>query len=216
MHVSEKIKNNKHFQKLKPHLDKFYRLDRKLRIVLIALLILFLIGIPSVAYMSTKSNLEEIDARDIEQITAEEEPSEAPEETVEPTQSFTNTTPTKAPVATATKSPVPTSTPAPTSPPAQAKDTTPPTLDFLTGPADGSTIDFATFCFPMKASDNVTSSNDMQTRFKFDSDSYGEWGSNFSPCYYNVGNGSHTYSLEFRDQAGNVGSASRTFTVQVN
>lgn len=121
-------------------------------------------------------------------------------------------TPTKSII---TPSPTPSNQPTASNTPAQAPDTTPPTLVYMTGPSDGSTIDFNSFCFPMMASDNKTGSQGIQTRYKFDGGDWNDWGNNYSPCYNNVSNGQHTFNFEFKDEAGNTSSVSRAFTVQI-
>lgn len=211
----EKAKQNKYFLKLQLQVKKFKSLDKKIQIVLILLFLLILLGVPSAfAYIKMSNQGEEVVvSEEIEEIS----PTPTPEEEITPTKAvYYSPTITKA--VTSIKTPTPTTGSSnPTSVPTQTSDTTPPTLDYMTGPTDGSTIDFNNFCFPMKASDNVSSSNDIQTRYRFDGASFGDWGSNFAPCYSNVSNGSHNFVLEFRDKAGNVGSAvNRTFTVQVN
>ncbi|NIO20922.1 MAG: hypothetical protein GTN76_09330, partial [Candidatus Aenigmarchaeota archaeon] len=59
-----------------------------------------------------------------------------------------------------------------------AGDTTPPTITQMTGPADGSTISFNSFGFPIKASDNVSKYPNIWVRVKFDSDSWSGWSTN--------------------------------------
>lgn len=215
--VLEEVKENKYSLKIKSHVKKFKSLDKKFQIALILIFLLILLGVPSAfAYIKMNSQSEEVVAtEEIEEST----PTPTPEEEITPTKAiYYSPTVTNAP--TGIKTPTPTtsgSTNNPTSAPAQAKDTTAPTLDFMTGPADGSTVDSANFCFPMKASDNVTRADSIRTRFRFDSPSFGDWGNNLAPCFYNVSNGSHNFVFEFRDEAGNVGSpVNRTFTVQVN
>lgn len=211
----EKAKENKYFLKIESHIKKFKLLDKKIQIVLILLFLFIIIGVPSAfAYLKHSQAAEEVV---VSEETEELSPTPTPEEEITPTKAvYYSPTITKA--VTSAKTPTPTTgLNNPTSAPAQTSDTTPPTLDYMTGPTDGSTIDFNSFCFPMKASDNVSSSNDIQTRYRFDTSSFGDWGSNFAPCYSNVSNGSHNFVLEFRDKAGNVGAqVSRTFTVQVN
>lgn len=92
-------------------------------------------------------------------------------------------------------------------------DTTPPSIS-MTGPENGSTVDFKNFCFPMYPTDNQTSSSEIQIRVKFDQESWSDWGNNVAPCYYDIPNGQHTFSVEVKDTAGNTASETRTFTVQ--
>lgn len=135
--------------------------------------------------------------------------------TVKPTVKPTikpSATPTK-PAATSTPAPTsaPTNTPVPTATPIPP-DTTPPTIS-MTGPADGSTVDFNNFCFPAYIQDTVSTTSDIQARYRFDSPTWSEWGSEFAPCYSNIANGSHTFSIQARDKAGNVKEETRIFTV---
>jgi hypothetical protein len=83
----------------------------------------------------------------------------------------------------------------------------------MTGPADGSSVTFNSFCFPMKYSD---ATSPISVRYAFDSDSLGDWSQNYAPCYQNVSNGSHSFSVQAKDGLGNMtGTTKRTFTVQV-
>lgn len=118
------------------------------------------------------------------------------------------------PLATATlmKLPMGTNTPTPTPP--NVPDVTPPTFEWMTGPTDGSTVDFASFCFPMKVVDNVSKLPELQVRYSFDTPSWGEWTTNVAPCYQNVSNDTHVFRVQARDGAGNMSSPIlRTFTV---
>lgn len=149
--------------------------------------------------------------------TDEVTPTEEPiEETPVPTKKVVPTArPTSKPSPTptnpaATSTPVPTSTPIPS--PTSAPDTSAPTLD-MTGPSDGSTVTFDNFCFPLQLSDNVTKSSDIEVRVRFDSQTWGSWGHEYSPCYSAVPNGQHTFSAQARDAAGNVAEKTSIFTV---
>lgn len=94
-------------------------------------------------------------------------------------------------------------------------DTQPPVFENITGPADGSTIDFNSFCFLLTVKDNV--STGITVRYSFDNSGVSEWNQNYSPCYSNVSNGFHFFVVQARDAAGNTsGFVSRNFTVQVN
>ena len=133
--------------------------------------------------------------------------------TLPTTKPTATSTPTNTPVPqSATNTPTPTSTPIPTTTP----DTTAPTMSEMTGPADGSTVNFKNFCFPMKPSDDRSTSSQIQTNYKFDSSDWSGWGNQYSPCYNDIANGSHTFSVQLKDEAGNVSSSiNRTFTVNV-
>lgn len=116
---------------------------------------------------------------------------------------------TSTPVPTSTHTPTPTNTPTPLPP-----DTTPPSMMEMTGPADGSTIAFRGFCFPMKPVDDRSTYPQIKTQYKFDSSEWSSWGTEVSPCYSDVPDGQHTFSVQLKDEAGNVSSPiSRTFTV---
>lgn len=115
-------------------------------------------------------------------------------------------TPTKAvPTATPKVIPLATATPKP------ATDTQPPVIDQVTGPADGSTVNFNSFCFPVHVTDNVPSG--ITIRYSFNSGP-GEWGTDYAPCFQNVREGWHTFVVQAKDAAGNVsGYVSRYFQV---
>jgi|GEM_PF-2577956 len=115
-------------------------------------------------------------------------------------------TPAKAvPTATPRVIPLVTATPVPQS------DTQPPVIDQVTGPADGSTVNFNSFCFPVHVTDNVSSG--ITIRYSFNSGP-GEWGTNYPPCFQNVREGWHTFVVQAKDAAGNVsGYVSRYFQV---
>lgn len=116
--------------------------------------------------------------------------------------------PTSVPTAIPTNTPMPTAVPTP-------PDTTPPVIDQMTGPENGGVYSYKNFCFPMHATDNAPGT--PQVRYKFDSESWSGWGNEYSPCYSNVANGSHTFSAQAKDAAGNEsGITTRTFTIQAN
>lgn len=126
---------------------------------------------------------------------------------------------TSTPTPTQKQTQITTSTPAqilrlntPTSTPVPA-DTSAPIFVEMTGPKDGTSVQFASFCFPMRYSD---ATNPIMVRYAFDSDSLGNWSQDYAPCYQNVPNGSHSFSVQAKDGVGNMTSISkRTFTVQV-
>ena len=107
--------------------------------------------------------------------------------------------------------PLVTNTPIPTS---AVADTTAPVFEWMTGPSDGLTVDFNSFCFPMKINDNVSKLQELQVHFSFDSSEWGGWTTNVAPCYQKVANGPHTFSVQAKDGAGNLSSTiTRRFTV---
>jgi len=94
-------------------------------------------------------------------------------------------------------------------------DTQPPVFENITGPEDGSTIDFNSFCFPLKIKDNI--STGITVRYSFDNSGVSDWNQNYAPCYFNVSNGFHFFVVQAKDAAGNTSDTiSRNFTVQVN
>lgn len=96
---------------------------------------------------------------------------------------------------------------------ASTLDKTPPVITSITGPDNGSTVDFNSFCFPIVITDNVSNSSNLTVRVGFDS-SLGSYSNNFSPCYSNIGNGSHTFTAQAKDAAGNESTVvTRTFSV---
>lgn len=121
-------------------------------------------------------------------------------------QSPTSSHNSSAPTATPTPKPQPTNTPLPSS------DTTAPVFAQITGPDNGSTTSDTNVCFPMHITDNVTAY--PQVRVMFDSNTWGNWSTNYSPCYSNLSNTSHTFSAQAKDDAGNLSAVvTRTFTV---
>lgn len=103
-------------------------------------------------------------------------------------------------------------TPTPTA--AITKDTVAPTITSVGGPSNGQTVTFSNFCFPIVVSDNVSSYPNITVRTQFDSGSWTDWSTNVSPCYNNVSNGSHTFSVQAKDAVGNISTTvTRTFTV---
>ncbi len=122
--------------------------------------------------------------------------------------------PTATPSLTPTSTPQPTSTPVPpTATP--VPDTSPPTITSMTGPEDGTTISSNSFCFPMSISDNKSTNPDILTQHTFDGTPWTNWEANYSPCFSNVSDGSHTFSVRAKDEAGNTSATiTRTFTVQ--
>ena len=115
---------------------------------------------------------------------------------------------TVAPTATPTPKPTPIPTPTP------IPDTQPPVFQSMTGPEDGSTVTFNSFCFPMYLTDNFPGT--ISVRYSFDNSGPSEWGQNYAPCYQNVSNGFHVFVVQGKDSAGNeTGHISRNFTVSV-
>ena len=212
-----KIKSTKYFKKLEKLFVKFKvlkPLPKALVSLVLVLILLALVSSLAYGFNSIKNHKEENEDL-VPTVTVAPSPTETITPTATPYITQHKLIPSILP--TATKAPTSAqSTPTPTSAPAHTADTTPPTLVYMTGPPDGGTVDVSGFCFPMMASDNVSNSQSILTRYKFDSGSFNDWGNNYSPCYTGVANGSHTFTLEFKDEAGNSASVTRTFTVQVN
>lgn len=100
-----------------------------------------------------------------------------------------------------------------TNTPMPSLDTAAPTFDFMTGPGEGTTVDFNQFCFPMKFSD-VTAP--IQVRYGLDAQAPSDWNQNYAPCYSSVSNGAHTFRVSAKDGAGNISElVKRNFIVQV-
>lgn len=138
-------------------------------------------------------------------------PTLKPETTAKP---GTKATPTPLKKTAPTVTPTPKTITNPTSTPASNQDKTAPVITSMTGPENSSTVDFDNFCFPIYITDNVSNSSSLQVRVKFDSNTWGGYSNNFSPCYSGISNGSHTFSVQAKDAAGNESSViTRTFTV---
>lgn len=154
--------------------------------------------------------------------TAKPKPSKTPTPTkkvsLTPTITPKTPSPTITPTITPTNTPQPTNTPIPLNTPTPTPlppDTTPPVITSMTGPADGSTVDFNGFCFPMTISDNKPGNQNFLTQHTFDSATWTDWEANYAPCFNNVSNGSHTFTVHAKDEAGNISATiTRTFTVQ--
>ena len=75
---------------------------------------------------------------------------------------------------------------------------------------------FTTFCIPMYLIDNVSQiATGLKVRYVFDGADLGDWKQDFSPCYSNVSEGVHTFSVQGTDGSGNVTSVfSKSFTIQ--
>ena len=123
-------------------------------------------------------------------------------------------TPTKPLSPTSTPTPRVTNKPVPPTPTIKVvqNDTEPPVFEWMTGPEDGMTVPWSSFCFPMKVNDNA---GEVWVRYSFDSDQ-SPWGKDFSPCFQNVANGWHTFVAQAKDAAGNIATEhSRYFKVDV-
>ncbi len=177
------------------------------------------------AESSESRNIPSLDKADTGVIPANL-PSATPKSSVKPT-STASSKPTATPVVTSvpkasasstqapTATPTPTPKPTPTPTPTPVPDTQPPVFEYMTGPADGSTVTFNSFCFPMRLTDNFPGT--ISVRYSFDNSGPSEWGQNYAPCYQGVGNGFHVFVVQGRDAAGNeTGHVSRNFNVSVS
>ncbi|MBD3275420.1 MAG: hypothetical protein GF372_08930 [Candidatus Marinimicrobia bacterium] len=64
------------------------------------------------------------------------------------------------------------------------------------------------------ATDDVTSSDELQYRYQLDGGSWSEWGSTTSKNYNDLNIGPYTFHVEARDASGNLGSATQTFNIE--
>jgi hypothetical protein len=91
----------------------------------------------------------------------------------------------------------------------------------MTGPENNMTISSSSFCFPMTITDDRSVIPNLWTQYQFDSTTWTDWSNSsstaYSPCFQNVANGTHTFSVHAKDQAGNISvTINRNFTVQVS
>lgn len=94
-------------------------------------------------------------------------------------------------------------------------DTSAPVFEFMTGPAEGTTVNFSTFCFPMKWNDSNPSS--IEVRYGLDVSPPDVWTKEYAPCYSAVADGSHVFRVQARDAAGNISNMiTRNFTVNTS
>ena len=90
-----------------------------------------------------------------------------------------------------------------------------PTVTINGGPSEGSTIAYPNPCFPLWVNDNMTPWQQLATRTKLNSGQWSNWMNQFSYCFDNLGNGSHTVSIQIKDLAGNISSeVKRVFVVK--
>ena len=95
---------------------------------------------------------------------------------------------------------------------AKLSETSAPTVAFTGTPPATSTSSTASFAY--SASDNVSTPNDIMARFKLDS---GSWTSTTGPINLSgLANGSHAITVEVTDQAGNKGTVSYRWSVQLS
>ncbi len=136
-------------------------------------------------------------------------PTESPKSGIRPTFTQGTPTPSQVRVATLTPTAIPFNTVTPTPNP----DTQAPTFDYMTGPGEGTTVDFNSFCFPMKFSD---ASTPIMVRYGMDAQAPSDWSQNYAPCYTSVSNGAHMFMVQAKDAAGNATEyIKRSFIVQI-
>lgn len=100
-------------------------------------------------------------------------------------------------------------------PASMAGDLQPPTLTIQGSIADNAIISFTNPCFPLWVTDNMTPWQRLQTRTKLDTQSWSTWAEAFSYCFQNLTTGTHIFSVQIRDLAGNVSpEIQRPFIVQ--
>jgi hypothetical protein len=89
-------------------------------------------------------------------------------------------------------------------PASMAGDLTAPTVTIQGNVSEGTTIASGSLCFPLWVSDNMTPWQRLQTRAKIDQNQWSEWAETFSYCFQNLEDGTHTFSVQIRDLAGNI------------
>ncbi len=100
-------------------------------------------------------------------------------------------------------------------PASMADDLAPPTITISGGPVQGTTTAMPDVCFPLWVSDNMTPWQQLSSRGKLDEGQWSTWSTATSYCYQNLGNGTHTFTVQLRDLAGNVSpEVTRTFIVK--
>ena len=118
--------------------------------------------------------------------------------------------PTNTPKPTHTPTTIPTRTPTPT-----PKDAQPPELIAVVGIDEGGTYSYQSTCMPIRIKDNVSSFSQLESRMRLDQNPWTDWNKEHEECYTNMSQGSHTLYIEIRDEAGNIGSYTRNFSIQV-
>lgn len=169
---------------------------------------LLLVGFAGFSFLSKKLILDEqaFSGEQIQQVT------QAPSTPVPSPSILPTLTPT--PSVQKTLTPARVLTPASTQTPTPAPDTTAPQVVGFVGLDEGATVSYSTSCIPVQLQDNISPFSTLMSRFKLDANEWTSWGYDAEYCLPNMGDGPHVLSVEVRDQAGNVGSATRNFTVQ--
>ncbi|MDD3492255.1 MAG: PKD domain-containing protein [Candidatus Thermoplasmatota archaeon] len=91
------------------------------------------------------------------------------------------------------------------------EDTTPPVLTITSGPSGTTTNTMATFSW--SATDDVSDSGDIRYSYKLTGD-WSAWTTSTTATYGPLSIGSYTFQVRARDEAGNIATQSRTFTVE--
>lgn len=99
--------------------------------------------------------------------------------------------------------------------PTPIPDSTSPTIK-IGGPGDGSTVTNNKFCYLVEVFDNATN---LVSRNRLDSGVWTEWGrtsAQYNPCFENMSDGSHTFTVEAQDPTGNTSTQSRSVIVNTS
>lgn len=95
-----------------------------------------------------------------------------------------------------------------------SKEFSAPTVNIISGPAEGSTIntDIATFTY--SASDDSTPTSDLVYAYQLDNNPWSTYSSQTSVTFNELSDSSHAFKVKARDKDGNEAQATRIFTVQ--
>ena len=100
-------------------------------------------------------------------------------------------------------------------PASMAGDLIPPTVTIQGGVSEGAIIASGSLCFPIWVSDNMTPWQQLTTRTRMDTNQWSVWMQTYSYCFQNLNIGTHTFSVQIRDLAGNISpEIKRTFIVK--
>jgi len=123
--------------------------------------------------------------------------------------------PTRIPTRISTSTPLPTPTALPTPTQPQSADTTAPTITINGGLEEGAFTYETTVCFPLWIVDDLSWYSAVLIRYRIDKMPWGMWMYEYQPCVFNLSKGPHTFSVQGKDEAGNISSeVTRHFVVQ--